>query len=134
MRRLAAMIVPKSVVRRALLFTTLALLLLPGCALLSWRQAPPAHTGIVGHVTMSGGPAPGISRPYPQSRIEVRNAAGQPVVSVKPKADGSYSLALAPGRYHVTAVPTTGNLWFVPQTVTVRRGHYFVVDLDAPVP
>jgi hypothetical protein len=67
-------------------------------------------------------------------RVEVFSGAGRLVASARPKADGSYRIALQPGRYRVTAVPTVGNPWFVPQTVVVRRGQFSLVELDAPVP
>ena len=116
------------------LLAVLAVVLLAGCALVPWRQGSPPDTGIVGRVTISGGPAPGITRAYPQSRVEVFSGAGRLVASARPKADGSYRIALRLGRYRVTAVPTVGNPWFVPQTVVVRRGQFSLVELDAPVP
>ena len=111
------------------------LLLLCGCALpLQQRTSPPPRTGIVGRVVLSGGPAPGTTRPYPASEVKVSDAAGRVVALTRPGPDGSYRIALAPGRYRVQAVPTAGNPWFAPRTVAVRSGRYSVVDIQAFVP
>jgi hypothetical protein len=125
---------PTTALCAAFLLTVLAVLLLAGCAFPLWHQGPPPNTGIVGRVTISGGPAPGMTRAYPQSRVEVYNEDGRLVASARSNADGSYRIALSPGRYRVTAVPTAGNPWFVPQMVVVGRGQFRLVELDAPVP
>jgi hypothetical protein len=127
--------------RRKLLLITAGLALLAGCGQVANRAAspspsttPPAHSGITGRVVISGGPYPGITQAYPNSKITVTDAAGKVVATAVPKHDGTYTIDLPPGRYTATATPTSGNPFFIPAKVTVRAGHYTKADLVAPVP
>ncbi len=98
------------------------------------RAAPPAHTGITGRVFISGGPAPGITRPYPATRVKVIDAKGRVVAVATPGPDAAFRVGLSPGVYTVRAHTTAGNPWFQPQKVTVRTGSYSVADIYAQVP
>ena len=115
--------------KRLALSVIAGLVLLAGCG-----PTAPAHTGIAGRVFISGGPAPGITRPYPASKVEVLDAAGKVVAAATPRSDASFSIALPPGAYTVEAHATQGNPWFQPQKVSVRAGAYSRVDIYAEVP
>jgi hypothetical protein len=96
--------------------------------------SPAAATGISGRVLLSGGPAPGLTQPYPHSEVTVTDSAGRRVAVVRPGPDARFTVAVPAGRYTVKARPTSGNPWFGPQTVTVRDGGYSAVKIYAVVP
>jgi len=116
--------------RLALLVIT-GSLLIPGCGQVT---SSPAHTGLVGRVLISGGPAPGITRPYPASLVKAIDESGKTVAVVKPKSDATFKIDLPPGNYTLEAQPTSGNPWFGPEKVAVRAGRYSKVDIYAQVP
>ena len=114
----------------------LALLLIVGSlSLVACGQATSsAHTGVAGRVLLSGGPAPGITRPYPTSVVKAIDASGKTVAVAKPRSDATYRIDLPPGTYTLKAQPTSGNPWFGPEKVVVHAGHYSKVDIYAQVP
>ena len=116
--------------RRRSLIVVVGLALLWGCG----QTAPPANTGIAGHVFISGGPAPGITRPYPASEVKIIDSTGRAVATALPSSDATFSVAVASGNYTVQAVATAGNPSFIPAKVTVRAGRYSTVDIYAFVP
>jgi hypothetical protein len=111
------------------LIVVVRLALLWGCG----QAAPPANTGIAGRVFISGGPAPGITRPYPASEVKIIDSTGRAVATALPSSDATFSVAVASGNYTVQAVATGGNPWFQPAKVTVRASHYTTVNIYASV-
>jgi hypothetical protein len=66
-----------------------------------------------------------------QTDVAVESADGEELRSVRTDADGSFLVALAPGRYLLTPRPPAGNPDLLPRslTVTVEAGRFIEVTL-----
>ncbi len=112
----------------------LAVLLVAACG---GSPEVPLDSGLVGHVTIGpvcpvqreGVPCP--DRPY-EAELSIRDGSGREVVSVRSDADGSYRLALAPGKYRVVPLSPPGLP--LPRAeaveVTVRAGSFVTLDIS----
>ncbi|HTG46168.1 MAG TPA: hypothetical protein VK646_00755 [Actinomycetota bacterium] len=97
--------------------------------------APACHrstTTISGHYYREGGPAPGLPTPLPGT-IHISGRGSVPAGS-----DGSFSVAVSPGTYTLTASSPHINggkdPCGRPRTVTVRSGEHVTVNIFCIVP
>lgn len=112
--------------RGRLVVITLSLLIVGGLSvLLTFRASTPHyHPSVEGQLLISGGPAPGKSRPS-EGEVSARNESGQSY-AVSVPATGKFTLHLPAGTYSLTgSSPQFGNGQYkclAQQKVTVSKG------------
>jgi hypothetical protein len=113
------------------LVLVLALTLAAACSNSSDKPATPStvDSGIVGLVTIEGGP---IISPTPASRelldVHAGDQTGEVVATVRSAGDGTFMVALPPGRYTVVAVPDDDKS-AEPASATVSSGAWAKVTI-----
>lgn len=96
---------------------------------------PGAGVGwIIGCITVSGGPAPGSQSYGQQGTVSVTNATGQVVATQAVGEHQSYSIAVAPGQYSVSAVIPNDFPCPAAGQVAVAAGREARQDVNCSVP